>query len=102
MHGDFGTWKCRTEGQRYNRASNKMTQGTQNSPRAAGRLPQPAWLAHLADYWTLTKPEVNFLVLVSTLVGFYLAAPGAVNGWLLFHTLMGTLLVASGTGTLNQ
>jgi len=42
------------------------------------------------------------LVLVSTLVGFYLAAQGAVNGWLLFHTLMGTLLVASGTGTLNQ
>src|ERR1019366_1853214 len=56
----------------------------------------------LADYWTLTKPEVNFLVLVSALVGFYLAAPGAVQGWLLFHTLLGTLLVASGTGTLNQ
>jgi protoheme IX farnesyltransferase len=56
----------------------------------------------LADYWTLTKPEVNFLVLVSALVGFYLAAGGAVHGWLLFHTLMGTLLVASGTGTLNQ
>jgi len=62
----------------------------------------PSWLAHPADYWTLTKPEVNVLVLVSTLVGFYLAAPGAVHGWLLFHTLMGTLLVASGTGTLNQ
>jgi protoheme IX farnesyltransferase len=56
----------------------------------------------LADYWTLTKPEVNFLVLVSALVGFYLAAGGTVRGWLLFHTLMGTLLVASGTGTLNQ
>jgi protoheme IX farnesyltransferase len=56
----------------------------------------------LADYWTLTKPEVNFLVLVSTLVGFYLASSGRLNGWLLFHTLMGTLLVASGTGTLNQ
>jgi protoheme IX farnesyltransferase len=63
---------------------------------------EPAWLARLADYWTLTKPEVNFLVLVSTLVGFYLAAQGRLNGWLLFHTLMGTLLVASGTGTLNQ
>ena len=62
----------------------------------------PAWLAHLADYWTLTKPEVNFLVLVSTLVGFYLAGPASAHGWLLFHTLMGTLLVASGTGTLNQ
>ena len=22
------------------------------------------WLLRLADYWTLTKPEVNFLVLV--------------------------------------
>jgi protoheme IX farnesyltransferase len=62
----------------------------------------PTWLVQVADYWTLTKPEVNFLVLVSTLVGFYLASPGPVKGWLLFHTLMGTLLVASGTGTLNQ
>ena len=82
-----------------------MTQGTQNSTAAvtpSGQRRQPAWLVHLADYWTLTKPEVNFLVLVSALVGFYLAAPGAINGWLLFHTLMGTLLVASGTGTLNQ
>ena len=82
-----------------------MTQGSQNSsPRAipSGRPPHPSWLVHLADYWTLTKPEVNFLVLVSTLVGFYLATSGAVDGWLLFHTLMGTLLVASGTGTLNQ
>ena len=61
-----------------------------------------AGMTLLADYWTLTKPEVNFLVLVSALVGFYLAADGAVHGWLLFHTLMGTLLVASGTGTLNQ
>jgi protoheme IX farnesyltransferase len=82
-----------------------MKQGTQNSSHAAapsGRRLRPAWLIYLADYWTLTKPEVNFLVLVSALVGFYLATPGAVHGWLLFHTLMGTLLVASGTGTLNQ
>ena len=68
----------------------------------SGSSPRPAWLVHLADYWTLTKPEVNFLVLISTLVGFYVAEPGPVHGWLLFHTLMGTLLVASGTGTLNQ
>jgi protoheme IX farnesyltransferase len=73
-------------------------------PAAAALRPplRPAWLVHLADCWTLTKPEVNFLVLVSALVGFYLATQGGVNGWLLFHTLMGTLLVASGTGTLNQ
>ncbi len=60
------------------------------------------WLPRLADYWTLTKPEVNFLVLVSTLVGFYLASRGGLDFSRLFHTLMGTLLVASGTGTLNQ
>jgi protoheme IX farnesyltransferase len=82
-----------------------MKQDQNNSQFTAAALrqvPRPAWLGHLADYWTLTKPEVNFLVLVSALVGFYLAAPGAIEGWLLFHTLLGTLLVASGTGTLNQ
>jgi heme o synthase len=66
-----------------------------------GRL-HPLWMSRLADYWTLTKPEVNFLVLISTLVGFYLATPGGLNLALLFHTLLGTLLVASGTATLNQ
>ncbi len=60
------------------------------------------WLQRLSDYWTLTKPEVNFLVLVSTLVGYYLASRGGLDFSRLFHTLMGTLLVASGTGTLNQ
>ena len=82
-----------------------MTRSKENSQTAAAKPVQsvhPAWLVHLADYWTLTKPEVNCLVLVSTLVGFYLAKPAAGYGWLLFHTLMGTLLVASGTGTLNQ
>jgi protoheme IX farnesyltransferase len=59
-------------------------------------------LGRLADYWTLTKPEVNFLVLASTLVGFYLASRGPLDVGRLFHTLLGTLLVASGTGTLNQ
>jgi len=72
------------------------------SRAAGGGAGRPAWLVRLADYWTLTKPEVNFLVLVSTLVGFHLAARGHDDGVLLFHTLLGTLLVASGTGTLNQ
>ncbi len=60
------------------------------------------WLSKAMDYWTLTKPEVNFLVLVSTLVGFYLGSPGPFRFVLLANTLLGTLLVASGTGTLNQ
>jgi len=60
------------------------------------------WRSKLSDYWTLTKPEINFLVVVSTLVGFYLGARGPLHWLLLGHTLLGTLLVASGTATLNQ
>jgi protoheme IX farnesyltransferase len=59
----------------------------------------------LADYWALTKPEVNFLILVTTGVGFYLGCGNEAHplSFLrLFNTLLGTLLVASGTGTLNQ
>jgi heme o synthase len=54
----------------------------------------------LADYWALTKPEVNFLILITTFAGYYLAS--ASDGRLSFAGLFGTLLVASGTGTLNQ
>ena len=59
----------------------------------------------LSDFWALTKPEVNFLILITTGVGFYLgcgnrARPFSFAG--LLNTLLGTLLVASGTGTLNQ
>jgi heme o synthase len=58
----------------------------------------------LSDYWALTKPEVNFLILITTFVGFYLASArdGRFSVAGLFNTLLGTLLVASGTGALNQ
>ena len=58
----------------------------------------------LSDYWALTKPEVNFLILITTFVGFYLASgrDGRFSFAGLFNTLLGTLLVASGTGALNQ
>jgi protoheme IX farnesyltransferase len=59
-------------------------------------------VSSLKDYWVLTKPEVNFLVLISTLVGFYAGTRGPLDGIRLLHTLLGTLLVASGTATLNQ
>lgn len=32
-----------------------------------------SWGSTLSDYWALTKPEVNFLILITTGVGFYLA-----------------------------
>jgi protoheme IX farnesyltransferase len=79
-----------------------MKQPEMELPSTRTAAHHPAWLVRLADYWTLTKPEVNFLVVMSTLAGFYLAWRGPVNFVLLFSTLLGTLLVASGTGTLNQ
>jgi protoheme IX farnesyltransferase len=65
----------------------------------------PASSVRAADYWTLTKPEVNLLIGVTTAAGFSLAGAGhgqgaSISG--LVHTVVGTLLVASGTGTLNQ
>src|ERR1700685_2976249 len=59
----------------------------------------------ISDCWTLTKPEVNFLIVLTTFTGFYLGhahQSGHLPFSLLACTLVGTLLVASGTGTLNQ
>jgi heme o synthase len=59
----------------------------------------------LADYWAMTKPEVNFLIGITTAAGFYLAAPTALSrfAWMPFlNTLLGTLLVASGAAVLNH
>jgi protoheme IX farnesyltransferase len=61
--------------------------------------------ATAADYWALTKPEINFLIAIATFAGFYLGCPTQLHGFpfmLLIHTMLGTMLVASGAGTLNQ
>ncbi len=40
---------------------------------------QPSFFAALRaaipDFWALTKPEVNFLIVVATFTGFYLGCP---------------------------
>jgi protoheme IX farnesyltransferase len=64
-----------------------------------------AWLgARLADYWSLTKPEVNILIGITTLAGFCLgsARPQGSSLSLLLHTLLGTMLVAGGAAALNH
>jgi hypothetical protein len=48
---------------------------------------------------------VNFLILITTFVGFHMASANDGRPFSfarLFNTLLGTLFVASGTGTLNQ
>jgi len=56
----------------------------------------------LRDYYTLTKPEVNLLILITTSAGYYLGSQSGFRFAGLINTLIGTLLVASGTATLNQ
>ncbi len=69
---------------------------------------EPRKTAHVrfvAGYWALTKPDVNFLIAITVIVSFCLARPATLQRFpyaLLIHTLLGTLLIASGTGALNQ
>jgi heme o synthase len=59
----------------------------------------------VADYWGLTKPEVNFLIAFTTAAGFYQgsAATSSLVPWIAaVHAVVGTALVASGAAALNQ
>ena len=60
---------------------------------------EKSFAAVLAD---LVKARLTALVLLTTFVGFYLGERGTVNYLLMFHTLFGTALVASGAAALNQ
>ena len=53
-------------------------------------------------YIELTKPRITWLILMSTAVGFYFGSHAGWNWLLLFHTILGTGLIASGTAALNQ
>lgn len=55
-----------------------------------------------ADFVALTKPRVNLLVLVTTVIGFHLGNRGGTGLGLLLHTVLGTFLVASGAAAFNQ
>lgn len=54
------------------------------------------------DFLLLTKPRVVLMVLVTTLVGYYLGSTGATDYLRLLSTLIGTALAAAGTLALNQ
>src|SRR5216684_2448950 len=62
-------------------------------------LAEKSWLAVYAD---LFKARLTFLVLLTTLVGFYIASRGPVDYMLMIHAVLGTALVASGASALNQ
>jgi protoheme IX farnesyltransferase len=60
---------------------------------------EKGWVAVYAD---LIKARLTFLVVLTTLVGFYLGSPSPVNYLLMLHAVLGTAMVASGAAALNQ
>ncbi len=68
-------------------------------PLAAVAGVEKSWPAVFSD---LIKARLTFLVLLTTLVGFYVGSPGALDFLLLFHAMLGTALVAAGASALNQ
>jgi len=56
----------------------------------------------LASYAELTKPRILTLVLVTTVLGFYLGGKGISSVPLLVFLLMGVALVAGGSSALNH
>lgn len=58
--------------------------------------------ARIVDVWDLIKPEITFLVAISSLAGFFLASNGNVDVALLLNTLLGVSLSAAGGGMLNH
>src|SRR6267154_1340031 len=65
----------------------------------ATTLAQPS---KLSAYITLTKPDVSFLVLMTTGAGYYMGVPGPI-GWLhMIHVIVATMMIAAGTAALNH
>ena len=57
---------------------------------------------HAADFLALTRPRVVLMVMVTTLVGFYLASVGTPDYVRLIQTLVGLAFASGGTLALNQ
>ena len=58
--------------------------------------------SNLSDYIALTKPRLNFLVVVTSAAGYYLGAPSTIDLWRMAQAVVGTALVAGGAAVLNQ
>ena len=65
------------------------------------RKPSPAQ-NRLAAFIELTKPRITFLILVSTALGFYMASSKDIDWIAFFSTMVGTLFLSGGAGTVNH
>ena len=56
----------------------------------------------MRDFLELTKPRITLMILICTGVGYYFGSANSLHIATLFHALLGTALMASGTAALNQ
>ena len=61
-----------------------------------------AYPTRLSAYIALTKPDVSFLVLMTTGAGFYMGARGPIPWLHMLHVIFGTMMIAAGTAALNH
>lgn len=54
------------------------------------------------DFYELTKPRMNFLVVITTMVGYYMAGRDRHDWPLLLSAMVGTAMTAAGASVLNQ
>ena len=59
-------------------------------------------MVRISAFLELAKPRIVVMVMLTAAAGFWLAGPDISQAIVLFHLLMGTVLVASGTSALNQ
>src|SRR5262245_23134289 len=64
--------------------------------------PSIAAPSRLRDFYELTKPRMNLLVVLTTAIGFFLARVGTTDWMLLLNTVLGTGLCAAYAAVFNQ
>jgi heme o synthase len=89
---------------------------TMDTPHDAPGIPDPtadgparsqaanasSWGQVLRDYFTLTKPSIILLLLITTVPAMFLAADGWPGGLLILATLLGGMMAAGGAGAVNM
>ncbi|MGB7226848.1 MAG: hypothetical protein WBD26_03770, partial [Candidatus Acidiferrales bacterium] len=71
-------------------------------PVTTARAASVPALSRSWSYLVLTKPDVTFLVVLTTAAGFYLGSTGALDPVAMFNAVFGTTLVGAGTAALNH
>ena len=78
------------------RSRNEKFDGEQRKRACSSEASRPAL------YLALTKPDVSFLVVMTTVAGYALGTRGPLDWLRMAHTVFGTTLIAAGTSALNH